>query len=79
MDRLKTEKQVYVVTEATAKRLKLVSLLSILGFLVGLVCVLVGIAKGSEGDATGVFGIVLGGVSLIAYIVNRALIWWYHK
>ena len=72
MDRLKTEKQVNVVTEATAKKFKLVSLLSILGILVGVVCVFVGIAKGSERAATPGFGIGLGGVSLIAYIVNRS-------
>lgn len=79
MNKLKTEKQVYVVTEATAKKFKLVSLLSILGFLVGLVCFLVGIGKGSEGAATGGFGIVLGGVSVIAYIVNKVRVWWYHR
>jgi len=79
MERLKTEEQVYVVTEATAKRLKLVSLLSKLGFWVGLICITVGMAKGSEGAAIGGWGVMLSGVSLIVYIVNKVRIWWYHK
>jgi len=79
MDKLKTEKQVYVLTEATAKSLKLVSLLSKLGFLVGLVCITAGIAKGSEGAVIGGLGVILGGASLVVYIVNKVRIWWYHK
>lgn len=79
MDKLKTKEQLYVVTEATSKRLKLVSLLSKLGFFAGLVCITVGIAKGSEGAAIGGWGVILGGGSLMVYIVNKVRIWWYHK
>ena len=79
MNKLKRKDQVYVVTEATAKKFKLVSLLSVLGFLAGLVCITAGMAKGPEGAAIGGWGVMLAGASLIAYIVNKIRIWWYHK
>ena len=68
--------------ELTAKRFKLISLLSVLIFLFGWVLFFI-IISNTPSKTTGSFlpmlSLLLILSGLISYIINRVRIWWHHK
>ncbi len=63
--------------ELTAKRFKLITLVSVLSIVLGIV-IAIGSSQAGEREASGFAGFLIVG-GFISYIVNRIRIWWHHK
>lgn len=63
------------VVELTSKRFKLISVISVLTIIIGVIFIMA--SPNDSGPCT--FGMVLLMTGIASYFVNRFRIWWHHK